>query len=54
MDDSFYYKVSEMNKTNKKYNNIREAIIIEKKKLRDIIFNKCVITNDVLYYKNRL
>ena len=43
-----------MNKANEECDDIRETIIIEKNKLRDIIFNKCVITNDILYYKNRL
>ena len=42
------------NKIDNKYNNIYEAIINNKKKLKNIIFNKCAITNDVLYYKNRL
>ena len=42
------------NKVDKKYGNIREKIINDKKKLRDIIFNKYVITNEILYYKNRL
>ena len=43
-----------MNKVDKKYNDIRETIINGKKKLKDIIFKKCVITNEILYYKNRL
>ena len=42
------------NKIDNKYNEIRETIINNKKKLKDIIFNKCVIINDILYYKNRL
>ena len=54
IDDSFYYKVSETNKIDKEYNNIREAIVNDKKKLKDIIFNKCAIINEILYYKNRL
>ena len=44
----------EANKIDNKYNKIREIIINNKKKLRNIIFNKCVITNDIFYYKNRL
>ena len=44
----------EANKIDNEYNEIRETIIDDKKKLRDIIFNKCAITNDILYYKNRL
>ena len=43
-----------MNKVDQKCDNIREIIINEKNKLRDIIFNKCAITNDIFYYKNRL
>ena len=39
---------------NNKYNEIRETFINNKKKLKNIIFNKCVITNDIFYYKNRL
>ena len=54
IDDSFYHKIFEINKTNEEYNNIRETIINEKDKLKNIIFSKCVITNDVFYYKNRL
>ena len=33
---------------------IREIIINEKNKLRGITLNKCVIINDILYYKDRL
>ena len=44
----------EANKVNNEYNNIREVIIDDKKKLRDIIFNKYAIMNEVLYYKNWL
>ena len=54
IDNPLYYKVFEINKINKECDNIREAIINEKNKLKDIIFNKCVIINDVLYHKNRL
>ena len=42
------------NKVDKEYDNIREIIINNKEKLKDIIFNKCIIINEVLYYKNRL
>ena len=42
------------NKVDNKCNEIREVIINDKKKLRDITFNKCVIINDILYYKDRL
>ena len=51
IDDLFYHKVSETNKVDEEYNNIREIIINNKNKLRDIIFDKCVITNEVFYYK---
>ena len=54
IDDFFYHKVFKMNKIDNEYNKIREIIINDKKKLKDIIFNKCVITNEILYYKNRL
>ena len=54
INDFLYHKVSEANKVDKEYNNIREIIINDKKKLKDIIFNKCVITNEILYYKIRL
>ena len=42
------------NKVNNKYNEIRETIINDKKKLRNIAFNKCVIINDIFYYKDYL
>ena len=42
------------NKIDNKYNEIREIIINNKEKLINIIFNKCVITNEVFNYKNRL
>ena len=54
IDDFLYHKVFETNKVDKKYNNIREAIINEKNKLRDIILNKCVIMNEIIYHKDRL
>ena len=44
----------EANKVDKEYNEIREIIIDNKKKLRDITLNKCVIINDIFYYKDRL
>ena len=44
----------EINKIDNKYNKIYKIIIINKKKLKDITLNKCVIINDILYYKNRL
>ena len=43
-----------INKIDNECNEIRETIIDDKEKLKDIIFNKCVIINDILYYKNRL
>ena len=50
----FNYKVLRINKIDKKYNNIREIIIANKEKLENIIYNKCVIINEILYYKNYL
>ena len=50
----YYYKVSKANKVDQKCDNIREIIINEKNKLRSIILNKCVIINDIFYYKDRL
>ena len=44
----------EINKIDNEYNEIREIIINNKKKLKDITFNKCAIINDIFYYKNRL
>ena len=43
-----------VNKVDNEYNEIYEIIIDGKKKLKGIIFNKCVIINDIFYYKNRL
>ena len=43
-----------INKIDNEYNNIREININNKKKLRDSIFNKCDIVNEVFYYKNYL
>ena len=54
INNSFYHKIFETNKIDNEYNEIREIIINDKKKLKDIILNKCVIINDILYYKNRL
>ena len=44
----------EAKKIDNEYNKIRETIINNKKKLKNITFNKCAITNDIFYYKNRL
>ena len=44
----------ETNKINNEYNEIRETIINDKKKLKNITLNKCVIINDILYHKDRL
>ena len=46
--------MSEINKVDNLCNNIRETIINDKEKLRDITFDKCVIINEVLFHKNRL
>ena len=42
------------NKVDNEYNEIREIIIDNNKKLRSITFNKCIITNDIFYYNDRL
>ena len=44
----------ETNKIDNECNEIRETIIDDKEKLKDITLNKCVIINDILYYKDRL
>ena len=44
----------ETNKVDNKYNEIREIIINDKKKLKDITFDKSVIINDSFYHKNCL
>ena len=54
INNFLYYKMFETNKIDNKYNKIREIIINDKEKLKDITFNKCVIINDILYHKNRL
>ena len=54
IDDSLYYKIFKINKINKECDDIREIIINDKNKLKGITLNKCAITNDILYYKNRL
>ena len=51
IDDYLYYKISETNKDDEKCDNIRETIINDKKKLRNITSNKCVIINEILYHK---
>ena len=54
IDDSFYYRVFETNKVDQECDEIREIIINKKNKLRDITLNKCVITKNILYHKDRL
>ena len=54
IDNFFYHKMFKANKIDDDCNEIREIIINDKKKLRDIIFNKCVIINEALYHKDRL
>ena len=44
----------EANKVDDECNEIREAIIDDKEKLRDITLNKCAIMNNILYHKDRL
>ena len=43
-----------INKIDDKCNEIRETIIDDKKKLKNITLNKCIITNNILYHKDRL
>ena len=38
----------EINKFENEYNEIRNVIINDEKKFKNIIFNKCVITNEIL------
>ena len=54
IDNPFYYKIFEINKADEECDDIREAIINEKNKLKGITLSKCVIINDILYHKNRL
>ena len=54
IDDFLYHKMFKTNKIDDDYNEIREAIINDKKKLRDITLNKCAIMNETLYHKDRL
>ena len=46
--------MSEINKVDNLCNDIRETIIDDKEKLRDIILDKCVIINEILFHKDRL
>ena len=39
---------------NKFYNEIYKIIVEGKNRLRGVMLNKCIIKNEVLYYKNRL
>ena len=54
INDLFYHKVFETNKVDKEYNEIRETIINNKNKLKNITLNKCVISNEIFYHKDRL
>ena len=54
IDDLFYHKVFKANKVDDECNEICETIIDDKKKLRGITLNKCVIINEILYHKDRL
>ena len=42
------------NKIHNDCNEIHEIIINNNKKLRNITLNKCVVINEMFYYKNRL
>ena len=54
INDSFYHRVFEANKVDQECDEIREIIINEKNKLKDITLNKCAIMKDILYHKDRL
>ena len=54
IDNSLYYKMFKTNKIDNDCNEIREVIINNNKKLKDITLDKYVIINETLYYKNRL
>ena len=54
IDDSLYHRVFEANKVDQECDEIRETIINKKNKLRGITLNKCVITKNILYHKDRL
>ena len=49
INNSFYYKMFKINKIDNEYNEIREIIINDKKKLKDITFNKYAIIKNILY-----
>ena len=54
IDNSIFYRIVKINRIDKKYSEIYNAIINNKEKLQDIILAKYFINNEVLYYKNRL
>ena len=54
INDSFYRRMFETNKVDQECDKIREIIINERNKLKGITLNKCVITKDILYHKDRL
>ena len=54
VNNFIYYKMIKINFINKKYIEIYEIINNDKKKLKDITFNKYFIINDIFYHKNRL
>ena len=43
INNSIYYKVVEANKKDEYYTKIRNAIIEDKNKFREITFNKCFV-----------
>ena len=54
IDNLIYYKVVEVNKKDKYYMKIHNAIAEGKDKFREITLNKYFAQDEVLYYKNRL
>ena len=47
INDSLYYKMFKINKIDNECNKIRETIIENKKKLRNIILNRNIIINEI-------
>ena len=54
VNNFIYHKIIKINFINKKCIEIHEIIDDDKKKLKNITFNKYFIINKIFYYKNRL
>ena len=54
INDSIFYRVLNVNRDNEFYIEVRDIIINNLFKYKDIIFSKCAIYNGVLFYLNRL